>query len=153
MAGDAELFNVEGQEGHYQAKGGASKKTTQPCNRQVAFPVYGSICGGHNYPHNEVQGTVTSEVISLLIMRLGYDCRNDGELLKLKQLAARKTACRLITRRDALRPGFEAAMQPHVLLGSEHNAFLDNSIHPARGGFCIIQRRREFRLQHDELIA
>ncbi len=28
------------------------------------------------------------EVISLLIMRLGYECRNHGELLKLKQRAA-----------------------------------------------------------------
>lgn len=153
MSGDAELLNLEGQERHHQAKGGASKKTTQPRNRQVTFPVYGSICGGHNYPHNEVQGTVTSEVISLLIMRPGYDCRNDGELLKLKQHAARKAACRLIPGRDALRPGFKAAMQPHVLLRGEHNAFLDNAVHPAGGGFRINQRWRELRLQHDELIA
>jgi hypothetical protein len=32
------------------------------------------------------------EVISLLIMRLGYDCRNVGELLKLKQDAATEAA-------------------------------------------------------------
>lgn len=32
------------------------------------------------------------EVISLLIMRLGYDCRNEGELLKLKQDATLRIA-------------------------------------------------------------
>ena len=84
MSGDAELFNVEGRKGITGLKAAPVRKhpATQPSGYVSSLWEH---LWGHNYPHNEVQGTVTSEIISLLIMRPGYDCRNDGELLKLKQ--------------------------------------------------------------------
>ena len=71
----------------------------------------------------------------------------------LKQHAARKTACELIAGRRALWPRFKATVQPHILFRREHDALLHNAVHPASGGLCIIQRRREFRFQHNQLVT
>lgn len=78
-------------------------------------------------------------------MRLRNDCRNAGELLKLKEGTKQGDISRirvqmrdnqaengkdLITRRNAFRTRFKAAVHPHILLRRHQYAFLNNFIHP-----------------------
>ena len=58
-----------------------------------------------------------------------------------------------VQRGRAGRSGFEAAVQPHVLIGGQQHLFFHHAVHLGRRARFIIQREVRQRRLHDQLIA